>query len=110
MENKFSLSENAIRRINQLSADEQGGAKLRIVVDAGGCSGYKYNFSFENTDISIDDTLIERNGAFVVIDSISKNFLDGAELDFVENLGESYFEIKNPNAKGSCGCGNSFSV
>jgi len=110
MKNNFSLSENAIRRITQLSAKESGGAKLRIIVDAGGCSGFKYNFSFENTEANIDDTLIERNGALVVIDSISKNFLEGAELDFIENLGESYFEIKNPNAKGSCGCGNSFSV
>ena len=109
MENKLSITDTAVERINKLSLDEVQGSRLRVEVEAGGCSGFKYNFSFESKELDAADILVERNGALVVVDSISMNFLKGAELDFIENLGESYFEIKNPNAKGSCGCGNSFS-
>jgi iron-sulfur cluster assembly accessory protein len=110
MTNRLSISDAAADRINKLTLNDLEGSVLRIEVDAGGCSGFKYNFRFEANALEHDDLLIERNGARVVVDSISMSFLDGAQLDFVETLGESFFEIKNPNAKASCGCGNSFSI
>lgn len=110
MENKLSISDSAASRINQLSINEDQGSKLRVEVDAGGCSGFKYNFRFDNSELAADDVLVEKNGAMVVVDSISLSFIKGGQLDFVETLGESYFEIRNPNAKASCGCGNSFSI
>ena len=110
MENKLSISDSAADRINHLSMQEGEGSRLRVEVDAGGCSGFKYNFRFDKSELAADDVLVERNGAMVVVDSISMSFIKGGQLDFIENLGESYFEIRNPNAKGSCGCGNSFSV
>ena len=110
MKNKFLLTENAIKRINLLASKENNGAMLRIEVEAGGCSGFQYKFNFEAESSKPNDLIIEQDGALVVIDNISFNFLDGAKLDFIENLGESYFEIKNPNATSGCGCGNSFSI
>ena len=82
---------------------------FRIAVNGGGCSGFQYEFSFDGARAD-DDVLIERDGARVLIDQASLEFLGGSEVDFVEGLMGSQFEIKNPNAKSSCGCGTSFSV
>lgn len=112
MENQapMTISGNAARRIAELVTKEAGdGYMLRIAVTGGGCSGFQYNFTFDNVT-SDDDTVIAQNGIRVVIDSISREYLAGAEVDFVEDLVGSAFAIRNPNATASCGCGNSFSV
>ncbi len=103
------VSANAAKRIATLAAAEGPGAMFRIAVNGGGCSGFQYEFSFDGARAD-DDVLIERDGARVLIDQASLEFLGGSEVDFIEGLMGSHFEIKNPNAKSSCGCGTSFSV
>lgn len=104
-----SVSASAAKRIAALTAAEGAGMMFRIAVNGGGCSGFQYDFSFDTAKAE-DDILIERDGALVLIDQTSLEFLGGSEVDFVEGLMGSHFEIKNPNAKSSCGCGTSFSV
>jgi iron-sulfur cluster insertion protein len=103
------VSASAAKRIVALMAAEGPGAMFRIAVNGGGCSGFQYDFSFDNTKTD-EDILIERDGARVLIDQASLEFLGGAEVDFIEGLMGSHFEIQNPLAKSSCGCGTSFSV
>jgi iron-sulfur cluster insertion protein len=107
---QVSLSDSAAKRIAQLIAAE-GDAKLmlRLSVSGGGCSGFQYGFSFDN-NAQVDDHLFERDGVKVVIDEASLDLLNGAEIDFVEDLVGAAFQVKNPNAKSSCGCGSSFSI
>lgn len=104
-----SVSASAAKRIAALTAAEGQGVMFRIAVNGGGCSGYQYDFSFDDTKTD-EDILIERDGARVLIDQASLEFLGGSEVDFIEGLMGSHFEIKNPQAKSSCGCGTSFSV
>jgi iron-sulfur cluster assembly accessory protein len=82
---------------------------LRVSVEGGGCSGFQYKFDMERTQAE-DDILIQRNGAAVLIDSVSLNYLAGSEIDFVDDLIGASFRINNPQAKTSCGCGTSFSL
>lgn len=105
------LSESAAKRIAFLMTQEDGapGTMLRVTVSGGGCSGFQYGFSFDDVQ-GEDDRIFERDGVKVVIDDTSLDLLGGAEIDFVEDLVGSSFQIRNPNAKTSCGCGNSFSV
>jgi iron-sulfur cluster insertion protein len=103
------VSPSAAKRIAALTAAEGQGVMFRIAVNGGGCSGYQYDFTFDDARTD-DDVLIELDGARVLIDQVSLEFLGGSEVDFVEGLMGSHFEIKNPNAKSSCGCGTSFSV
>lgn len=107
---KFGLSESAQKRIAKLLTDEPEGTVLRISVMGGGCSGFQYKYDFETTPTTDDDFLIQTGGVRVAVDSTSLEFLTGSILDYVETLGGSAFEIKNPNTTASCGCGNSFSV
>lgn len=84
---------------------------LRVSVEGGGCSGFKYKYQLAPIhSITGDDYVIEKNNVKIIIDSLSSQFISGCVVDFVEELGNSYFEIKNPNATGKCGCGNSFSI
>jgi iron-sulfur cluster insertion protein len=108
-ETAFSVSESAARRIAFLAAKEAKPVMMRVAVLGGGCSGFQYNFSFEEQH-NDDDLLIERDGATVVVDATSLELLKGSQLDFVEEMVGSAFQVKNPNATSSCGCGNSFSV
>ncbi len=80
-----------------------------MAVLGGGCSGFQYSFAFDDAR-NDDDTVIEKNGAVVVIDSTSLDLLKGSEIDFVEDMVGAAFAIRNPNATSNCGCGNSFSV
>ncbi len=104
------LSESAAKRIVVLR-DQEGDASLmlRVAVEGGGCSGFTYKFSLE-ADKQDDDTLVERDGAAVLIDAMTLPFMAGSEIDYIEELMGAYFSIKNPNATASCGCGTSFSV
>ena len=108
-ETPFSVSQSAAKRIAFLASREAKPVMMRVAVLGGGCSGFQYNFSFEDQR-NEDDLLIERDGATVVVDSTSLELLKGSELDYVEEMVGSSFQVKNPNATSSCGCGNSFSV
>jgi iron-sulfur cluster insertion protein len=108
-ETTFSVTDNAAKRIAMLAAKEGKPVAMRVAVLGGGCSGFQYNFSFEEA-AGDDDLTIERNGAKVLVDSTSLELLKGSELDYVEEMVGSSFQVKNPNATSSCGCGNSFSV
>jgi iron-sulfur cluster insertion protein len=104
------ISESAKRRIVQLVAAEgRTGLMFRIAVSAGGCSGFQYGFSIDDR-VGDDDRLFTDGGVSVVVDEASLGLLDGAELDYVEELIGAYFTMKNPNASARCGCGSSFSV
>ncbi|MBX6322596.1 MAG: iron-sulfur cluster insertion protein ErpA [Rhodospirillaceae bacterium] len=109
-ERRVIISDSAARRIAALAAAEGNPAvMLRLSVSGGGCSGFQYGFSLDDT-LQEDDVTFERDGARLVVDSVSLDLLGGAEVDFVEDLGGSSFQVRNPNAKSSCGCGNSFSI
>ena len=110
MDSQFSISETATVRIAHLLADEPAGTRLRVAVEGGGCSGFQYKFDFDATAPASDDQIFGASTAPVIVDETSLQFIGGAMLDYVESLGASSFEIKNPNAKSGCGCGNSFSV
>ena len=83
--------------------------KLRVFVTGGGCSGFQYGFTFDETAAD-DDTSMEKNGVTLLIDPMSYQYLVGAEIDYSEGLEGSQFVIRNPNATSTCGCGSSFSV
>jgi iron-sulfur cluster insertion protein len=109
-ERQIALTESAVRRIASLKAQEQAeNAFLRIAVSGGGCSGFQYGFTFDDQR-NEDDVVFERDGVAVVVDDVSLGLLSGAEIDFVEDLMGASFQIRNPNAASSCGCGNSFSI
>jgi iron-sulfur cluster assembly accessory protein len=106
---EISLSPRAAQRIAEIMRAEGKPVMLRVAVSGGGCSGFQYGFVLDDTK-NEDDLVVERDGAVVVVDSVSLEFLKGAEIDFVDNLMGRSFQVKNPNAKSSCGCGASFSV
>ena len=83
--------------------------KLRVFVQGGGCSGFQYGFTFDDA-VNEDDTLFEKNGVTLLVDSMSFQYLVGAEIDYKEDINGSQFVIKNPNATTTCGCGSSFSA
>ena len=105
----FAVTERAARRILKVLAGEPAGSKMRISVNGGGCSGLSYDFGFD-TAVQPDDLVIEKDGAVVLVDSVSLPFLMGSTLDFVDDLMGQSFRVTNPNAKASCGCGTSFSI
>lgn len=109
-EARFSLSPSATARVAHLLTTEPAGSYLRVAVEGGGCSGFRYQFDFDTAPAKADDLIIESDGAKVMIDEVSLEYVGGSQLDYVESLGGSYFEVRNPNAKASCGCGNSFAV
>ena len=107
---QVSLSDSAVKRIASLISQEgDASLMLRLSVSGGGCSGFQYGFTFDNA-VQTDDHLFERDGVKVVIDDTSLELLSGAEIDFVEDLVGASFQVRNPNAKSSCGCGSSFSI
>jgi iron-sulfur cluster assembly accessory protein len=105
----FTMSSRAARRVAEILAAEGGPAMLRVAVTGGGCSGFQYSFTLDDARAD-DDIVVEREGAVVLVDPLSLDFLKGAELDFVDDLIGAAFKINNPNATSSCGCGTSFSV
>ena len=104
------LSDAAAARIAQL-VDRQGNPalKLRLSVAGGGCSGFQYDFAFDET-VGSDDLVVSNGPAAMLVDATSLPFLAGAVVDYVETLGAAAFQVRNPNAQSSCGCGSSFSV
>jgi iron-sulfur cluster assembly accessory protein len=104
-----TISPCAAKRIAEILRAEPSGTMLRVAVSGGGCSGFQYGFTLDDTRAE-DDLLIENAGARVVIDEVSLDYVKGSEIDFVDGLIGQSFQIKNPLAKSSCGCGTSFSV
>lgn len=110
MTDLVSVTDSAAKRIAFLM-DQEGdpNVALRVAVNGGGCSGFQYAFSFDDARHD-DDLVIERDGATVLVDTMSQLYLAGSEIDFVEDVIGSSFQIRNPNATASCGCGSSFAV
>lgn len=106
---KVEMTEAAAKRIAAIVAKEPGKAALRIAVEGGGCSGFSYKFDLTDTR-NDDDVAIERNGATVLIDDLSLVYMGGSVIDFVDDLMGQSFQVRNPNAVASCGCGTSFSL
>ena len=104
-----TVSEAAANRIAKILLKEPGKSALRVSVEGGGCSGFSYKFDLAES-ASADDIVIEKNSATVLIDPVSVEYMDGSEIDFVDNLMGQSFQIRNPLATASCGCGTSFSV
>ncbi|AOG12009.1 MAG: iron-sulfur cluster insertion protein ErpA [Alphaproteobacteria bacterium] len=104
-----TLSEAAAKRIAAIVAADADKQALRVSVEGGGCSGFSYKFDLDGQPAG-DDIVISRDGATVLIDPMSIIYMAGSEIDFVDNLLGQSFQIKNPNAVASCGCGTSFSV
>ncbi|MBU2097568.1 MAG: iron-sulfur cluster insertion protein ErpA [Gammaproteobacteria bacterium] len=106
----ISLTDNAAAKVKTL-IDEEGKPelKLRVFVTGGGCSGFQYGFSFEDS-VSEDDTVVQSNGATMLVDPLSYQYLVGSKVDYVENLEGARFVVNNPMATTTCGCGSSFSI
>jgi len=107
-EPSITLSERAAKRIAEILQAEHA-ALMRVSVEGGGCSGFQYRFDLVQ-DRAPDDLVVERDGARVVVDPISLGFVQGSEIDFVDELIGAQFKINNPNVTASCGCGTSFSI
>jgi len=109
-EEAIKFTDNAAAKVSELIAEEgNDDLKLRVYVSGGGCSGFQYGFTFDEA-ANEDDTLVEKNGVTVLIDSMSIDYLRGAEIDYKEDVTGSQFVIRNPTATTTCGCGSSFSV
>jgi len=109
MNASITVSERAARRIGEILKGEPGGTMLRVSVEGGGCSGFQYKFDMERAKAA-DDLVIDHDGAVVLIDPVSVNYMAGSEIDFVDSLIGASFKIINPQAKASCGCGTSFAL
>jgi iron-sulfur cluster insertion protein len=103
------ITDAATSKIAKLLNENHDALGLRVYVQGGGCGGFQYGFAFEE-NIEEDDFTIDHKGIMIVVDAMSRQYLEGATIDYVEELMGAHFEIKNPNAKTTCGCGSSFSV
>lgn len=104
-----TVSARAARRIAEILKAEPQPVMLRLAVTGGGCSGFQYNFTLDDSRLD-DDLVIRRDEATVLVDPVSLEFLKGSEIDFVDDLIGAAFKVINPNATSSCGCGTSFAV
>ena len=110
MDTLVKVNPSAVTKIKELIAEENNpNLKLRMFVQGGGCSGFQYGFTFDE-EVNEDDFDFEFDGVHLLVDSMSSQYLQGAEIDYTESLQGSQFSIKNPNAQTTCGCGSSFSM
>lgn len=110
MPDPLVFTDNAAEKVRSLIAEEGNpDLKLRVFVSGGGCSGFQYGFTFEES-VNEDDTSLEKRGVTLLIDPMSFQYLTGAEIDYQEGIEGAQFVIRNPNASSTCGCGSSFSV
>ncbi len=106
----INFTSRAAGKVRELITDEGNDAlKLRVFVTGGGCSGFSYGFTFDESE-SEDDTVVETEGVALLIDPMSYQYLVGAEIDYSENLMGARFQVNNPNALSTCGCGSSFAI
>ena len=104
------FSDSAAKKVGALIAEEgNDNLKLRVYISGGGCSGFQYGFTFDE-EVADDDTQVINGGVTVLVDSMSIQYLNGAEIDYKEDLSGAQFVIRNPNATTTCGCGSSFST
>ena len=108
-ETSVTVTDRAAERIKQIVEKEPAGTALRVSVSGGGCSGFSYGFDLDRERAN-DDLVIEKAGATVLVDTVSLMYMTGSEIDFVDELIGASFQINNPNATASCGCGTSFSI
>jgi len=106
---EVSVTERAARRIAQILKGEAPGTMLRVSVEGGGCSGFRYEFGVEHARAE-DDIAIERDGVTVLVDPVSLEYMKGSEIDFVDELIGASFQVRNPQATSGCGCGTSFAL
>lgn len=110
MSDPIVFTDSAANKVAGLIQEEgNDNLKLRVYITGGGCSGFQYGFTFDE-EVNEDDTLIENAGVTVLIDSMSVQYLSGAQIDYKEDLSGAQFVIRNPNATTTCGCGSSFSA
>ncbi len=102
---EIKFTKNALKQVNQLVSSKKPGTLFRISVKGGGCSGFKYDFSFDKI-VNKDDEKLNN----IIIDKASLEILKGSEIDFASELIGTSFKISNPKTKSSCGCGISFSI
>jgi iron-sulfur cluster insertion protein len=106
----INITESAVIKITDIIAEENNpNVKLRTFVQGGGCSGFSYGFTLDEEQ-NEDDFVIEKSGIVILVDAMSMQYLQGAKIDYQDDLGGSQFVISNPNAQSTCGCGSSFSV
>ena len=106
---QFAITESAAAQISKILAQENEGAYLRVAVQGGGCSGFSYVFSIDGEKAD-DDLTFERDGVTVLVDEMSLQYMEGSEIDWVDDMIGASFQIKNPNATANCGCGTSFDI
>ena len=104
------LTDRAAKRVARILAKEPEGTVLRISVAGGGCSGFQYEYNLVQDKPAEDDIVLSKGDAIVLIDQLSLEFMGGSEIDFVDDLIGQSFQIRNPNAVASCGCGTNFAV
>ena len=106
----INITESAVIKIADIIAEENNpNVKLRTFVQGGGCSGFSYGFTLDEQQ-NEDDFVVEKSGVVILIDAMSMQYLQGAKIDYQDDLRGSQFVISNPNAQSTCGCGSSFSV
>lgn len=110
MQTDIHFSDRAAAKVKSLiHAEGDEGLCLRVFITGGGCNGFSYGFTFDE-DVAEDDAVIDREGVTMLVDAMSYPYLEGAQVDYVEDLSGSQFVVSNPNADATCGCGNSFSI
>lgn len=107
----ITITDSAVVKLKEILAEEQDPKmKVRMFVQGGGCSGFQYGFTLDDQGAQEDDFVIEKDGVELLVDAMSSQYVQGAEVDWKEDAMGSQFAIKNPNAQTTCGCGSSFSV
>ena len=109
-QHEVSLTDNAVRRIARILSREPEGTALRVSVEGGGCSGFQYKYDLVQDAPGADDVLLARDGAKVLIDTVSLQYMGGSQIDFVDDLMGQSFQVRNPLATAACGCGTSFTI
>ena len=106
----ITISDSAAKKIKTIIDEEDSSLKLRVFVQGGGCSGFQYGFTLEEQPPAEDDLTFEKDGIGVVVDTMSMQYMNEAEIDYKEDLMGASFTIKNPNVTATCGCGSSFTI
>ena len=107
----ITITDSAVEKIKEILAEESDpNLKVRMFVQGGGCSGFQYGFTLDDQGVNEDDFVIEKDGIEILVDSLSSQYVQGAEVDWQESAMGAQFAIRNPNATTTCGCGSSFSV
>lgn len=107
----ITITDSAVVKLKEILAEEQDpNIKVRMFVQGGGCSGFQYGFTLDDQGAQEDDFVIEKDGIELLVDAMSSQYVQGAEVDWKEDAMGSQFAIRNPNAQTTCGCGSSFSV